>query len=98
MKTPGLLDEMVNEAWSATMSFWDNERWRKFVYSNSATKFQPLNLMMNYCNDDFCCMHLISQASFFCSKSGQCSCTYGIKGWKRQPQNKIKDARNIGIG
>ena len=33
---PGLLDEMVNEAWQATLSFWDNERWRKFVYSNSA--------------------------------------------------------------
>ena len=23
---------MVNEAWSATLAFWANERWRRFVY------------------------------------------------------------------
>jgi hypothetical protein len=32
----GLLDEMVHEAWQATLSFWANERWRKFVYSHLA--------------------------------------------------------------
>ena len=34
----GLLNEMVNEAWQTTLSFWANERWWKFVYrSLSAT-------------------------------------------------------------
>ena len=32
----GLLDEMVHEAWQATLSFWANKRWRKFVYSHLA--------------------------------------------------------------
>ena len=29
----GLLDEMETEAWQATLSFFSEERWRKFVYS-----------------------------------------------------------------
>eukprot|EP00435_Cladocopium_sp_Y103_P021244 s4468_g5.t1 len=33
----GLLDEMVHEAWQATLSFWANERWRKFVYREGVT-------------------------------------------------------------
>lgn len=33
----GLLNEMVNEAWQTTLSFWANERWRKFVYREGVT-------------------------------------------------------------
>jgi len=34
----GLLDEMEGEAWQATLSFFSDEQWRKFVYREGVTK------------------------------------------------------------
>ncbi|CAE7885234.1 cry-dash [Symbiodinium microadriaticum] len=34
----GLLDEMEAEAWQATLSFFSDEQWRKFVYREGVTK------------------------------------------------------------